>query len=305
MLAIMKLLHSIMAEAVALGHEQRMKDSVDIQVYVSAATESSRRTSSAMYLLLVASVVIFAAYWNVRPGSWTASRIIMSEDALRWYGWREEARAKLSPDQRAQFDRSRRFAQMFNLTTREALEADIKHHTDRYRQQSVISIPIFNIQVDVSDLGLLGGFTFVNLLILLRLSLGRELANLKFVFAEANRRQQLQTAFHLLSMHQVLAVPPHQGAMIGRFWSKTNRALLVLPLIIQSLVFKNDWQTREYGMALNEANTVAQLGAGVTSLLLITVLTMMCFRIWEAYDREWNLQAEKLKVPDDSEDASL
>lgn len=282
-----------------------MKNTVDIQVYVSAATESSRRTSSAMYLMLVASVVIFAAYWNVRPGSWTASRILMSEKALDWFGWKPEVRAKLSPAERQQFDQSKRFAQMFNLLTREALEADIKYHTERYRQQSVISIPIFNIQVDVSDLGMLGGFAFVNLLILLRLSLGRELANLKFVFEEADRRQQLQTAFHLLSMHQVLTVPPHQGAMIGRFWSKANRALLVLPFIIQLMVFKNDWQTKEYGMALNAANTWVQLSAEILSLLFITVLTIMCFRIWEAFDHEWNCQTDKLNMPDDNNEAEL
>lgn len=106
-------------------------------------------------------------------------------------------------------------------------------------------------------------------------------------------------------MHQVLTVPPHQGAMIGRFWSKIDRALLLLPLIIQSLVFKNDWQTREYGLVLNAANTTAQLAAGVASLLFITVLTVMCFRIWEAYDHEWNVQADRINVPDDDDMTSL
>ena len=48
---------------------------------------------------------------------------------------------------------------MFHLETREQLKEQIKFHTDRYWQQSVIEIPIFNIQLDVSDLGLLGGFT--------------------------------------------------------------------------------------------------------------------------------------------------
>lgn len=278
---------------------------VDIQIYVNAVTESSRRTGTAMYLLLVASVVIFAAYWNVRPGGWTASRIMKSETALHYFPWDDKKNEALPAKEKAALAEARHFAEMFNLLTRAELEADIKFHTERYREQSVISIPIFNIQVDVSDLGMLGGFTFVNLLILLRLSVGRELANLKFAFDEAERRQQTRAVYHLLSMHQVLSVPPHQGAMIGRFWSKTNRALLLLPLLIQSLVFKNDWQTREYGMALNTANTYAQITAGVCFWLLTAMLTALSFRIWEQYDAEWKSQSARLFGPSKNEEVRL
>ena len=106
-------------------------------------------------------------------------------------------------------------------------------------------------------------------------------------------------------MHQVLSVPPHQGAMIGRFWSKTNRALLLLPLVIQSLVFKNDWQTREYGMALNRANTYAQIGAGVCFWVLTAMLTALCFRVWDQYDAEWKSQSAKLFGPAKQDEVNL
>lgn len=271
-----------------------VKQPIDVQVYVNALTESSRRTGTAMYLLLVAGVVIFAAYWNIRPGSWTEARIEKAENALQWFGWKDEVRAKLSAPEQQAFDESHTFATMFHLGTREQLKEQIKFHTDRYWAQSVIQIPIFNIQVDVSDLGLLGGFTFINILILLRLSLGRELANLKFAFSEANRQGKLWEFYHLLSLHQVLSVPPHQGASIGRIWSNANRALLLLPLLIQGLVFRNDWSTRAYGMALSRDNTQWQLCFGVLFLVLILVLVIVCFKTWEAYDIEWKTQADRL-----------
>ena len=272
-----------------------MNEPVDIQVYVSAVTESSRRTGTAMYLLLVATVVMFAAYWNVRPGGWTTARIEKAENALQWFGWKDSVRAKLDPEQQVAFDESRHFAEMFHLESKEQLKEQIKFHTDRYWQQSVIEIPIFNIQLDVADLGMLGGFTFVNILILLRLSLGRELANLKFAFGEANRRGQLWSFYHLLSLHQVLSVPPHQSAMIGRVWSKANRALLVLPFFIQALIFKNDWKTRAWGMAMSATNTITLLSFGFICLILIGLLTIVCFRAWEDYDAEWKRQADCLE----------
>lgn len=271
-----------------------MSEPLNIDYYLAAFNESSRRTVGTMNLLLIASVVVFCAYWNVRPNGWTASRIEIAESALKWYGWPVRTRAQLSAAEQKQFDKSKRFAEMFGLTSKDLIENEIKTQTARYRDHTFIKIPIFNVDIDVSDLSMLGGFTFVNILIMLRLSLARELSNLTVTFREAQGRQQVAAVYDLLSMRQVFTVPPQQGFSPGRFWTKLHRALLLLPLGLQFFVFLNDWQTQEYGWAISPTNTLTQLIAGATFLVLIALLTFFCFRTWMLYEAEWAHQAINL-----------
>ena len=271
-----------------------MSDQLSFDYYISAMNESSRRTMATMNLLLIASVVVFCAYWNVRPDGWTAARIEIAEDVVKWFGWNPQTRSRLSPPEQKRFDDAKHFADLFGLTTKTLAEDEIKTQTAIYHGHTFIKIPIFNVDFDVSDLGMLGGFAFVNILIMLRLSLARELANLSLTFAEARQRQQLDAIYDILSMRQVFTVPPQRGDAPGRIWTKVHRALLFIPLALQFFVFRNDWQTKEYGWAISPWNTVLQLGAGVAFLALIALLTFFCFKTWLLYETEWSRQAKQL-----------
>ncbi len=80
---------------------------------------------------------------------------------------------------------------------------------DRLRTEKVlmIQVPIFGVSFDVNDLSLLGGFSFIIILLWFNFSLWRESMNLKIVFDEARKMGKLGTCYRYLLMRQLLMIP--------------------------------------------------------------------------------------------------
>lgn len=171
-------------------------------------------------------------------------------------------------------------------------------HASRVDNIVLIHIPFFGIVLDVNDLGILGGFTFVVILMWFRFSLWRELYNLSSTFKAAKTDEDLEFCYRALAMSQVLTVPPalskHQPR--ERPWGKVVRILYFLPLTVQLIIFINDCLTFNYGWDISSTNTVAGTSISLGFLFLSALLTYWCYRLSSEIDREWEETAERLEI---------
>ena len=171
-------------------------------------------------------------------------------------------------------------------------------HASRVDNIVLIHIPFFGIVLDVNDLGILGGFTFVVILMWFRFSLWRELYNLSSTFKAAKTDEDLEFCYRTLAMSQVLTVPPalskHQPR--EKPWGKAVRILYFLPLTVQLIIFINDCFTFNYGWDISPTNTVAGTSISWAFLFLSALLTFWCYRLSSEIDKEWEETAERLEI---------
>jgi hypothetical protein len=169
--------------------------------------------------------------------------------------------------------------------------------TIRVENVLLIRIPFFGIILDVNDLGLIGGFTFVVVLMWFRFSLWREYYNLRSSFKEAKSIQDLEFCYKSLAMSQVLTVPPslltHQPK--ERPWGKVVRILYFLPLTVQLTIMVYDGVSFQRGWVLSKFNTVFGLSFGIGFLFINALLTYWCFRLSIEIDKEWKEAADNIR----------
>ena len=175
-----------------------MADKITIEDYIQAAGDTSKRSRSIIMLIITASVLTFASSWNASPYSWISCREDMARDALKWFGWKDSVRQTLSEEDKKLFDRSRDFATspvLDSLKLNSYLETFTKFDSENIMY---IRVPFFGITFDVNDLGMLGGFTFVILLIMLRLSFSRELSSLRIVFKRSSLSENHDKIYEIM-----------------------------------------------------------------------------------------------------------
>jgi hypothetical protein len=176
----------------------------------------------------------------------------------------------------------------------------------RLEYVSLVRIPFFGIVFDVNDLGLLGGFTFVVVLMWFRFSLWREYYNLRTTFREA-KSEHLKFCYRTLAMNQVLTVPPalSQNQPQEKPWGKVVRVLYFLPLAVQLIILGHDLWTFEDGRLVNEFNTIFGTSASLCFGVLSGMLTYWCYRLSDEIDKEWDEAFHKIQkqldgTPNDS-----
>jgi hypothetical protein len=165
----------------------------------------------------------------------------------------------------------------------------------------LIHIPFFGTAFDVNELGLIGGFTFVVVLMWFRFTLWREYYNLCSTFeACGNNQQDFEACYKYLAMNQVLTVPPTLFTREPRErpWGKIVRLLYLLPVLVQLAVVVNDCLTFHNGWLISKPNTIVSIAASVCFLALAALLTYWCFRLSAEIDREWDAAHARLKNPE-------
>ncbi len=159
-------------------------------------------------------------------------------------------------------------------------------------------VPFFGTAFDVNELGLIGGFTFVVVLMWFRFTLWREYYNLCSTFeACCSDIQDFEACYKYLAMNQVLTVPPTLFTREPRErpWGKIVRLLYLLPVLVQLAVVVNDWLTFHNGWLISRPNTIVSIAASVCFLALAALLTYWCFRLSAEIDREWDAAHARLK----------
>jgi len=278
---------------------------VELSAYLDRVNEASARVRQTLYVLVTASIVIFAAVWDTQSTGWPYQRAVISQAEYKYFGWDTKKEAELSSNkaQKAQLDlfrRSKQYAnlsghwdQKFDTQTITEMRMHVKALADAasksYADLTIIKVPVFGVAIDVNDFGTLGGFVFVATLTILSLSLFRQHSNLKIAFSTAIGAQQLGTCYKLLSMSQVLTIPPawgHQHDWRAKL-SFLPRLLYLLPLGVQLFVFLNDRNSFNSGSVISPEHAAANRLWSTVSLIIIALITVVNMFLVVAYDREW------------------
>jgi hypothetical protein len=212
---------------------------------------------------------------------------------------------------------------------------DVQNHIERLRQLRterfiVVQVPLFGVSFDVNDLSILGGFSFMVILLWFRFSLWQELRNLRLFFDRAREKQNFRAYFHYLAMHQVLTIPstfmktlyksdsrlrgvfkkvlPFLSLRIffedlyrsdRKFWSRLVTVLFFLPSIVQFLVLIHDHTTYDIGVWTDETLAVVGLAMGSVFLIIILILTFRCISLYYLANKVWESVFQEFKASED------
>jgi len=249
------------------------KNPLDIQDYLDATSEASLRARTVSFLIVAASIVVFAGLLNSLQSSWMLTRIQMLNHADHPYVMRKigEKPKEAGPEYDSY---QKRYESLYSAYARSYVENTF-----------AIRVPFFGFTFDVNDLGLLGGLALLILLTILRFCLSREINNLDLSFPEANRIGQLKELYMLLAMRQVLTVPQTSKFKPKRFLIAIPKVLCFLPVIVHTSVtvhdaltidmFKDSW----HAMIVMVSDFVLLVAIGIVTFMVITRL-MRIDLIW-------------------------
>lgn len=300
-------------------------DAVDLlDQYVNASADSASRARTILLVMITMSVLVFVAYWNTQPDAWLTGRINKATTAL-WLFDREtknpltmeEATRKLE-EAKQKSPGAQDFPGASDLTEAKGFIA-ARHINDfdlllkyiedlrnlQLESATTLHAPFFGVAFDVNDLGLFGGITFIVILLWFRFSLVRERDNLKQVFEEAKRLgdDYYHHSYHLLSMRQVLTIPPslHEPKTVSNtsglgIWRILPQILLFLPSLCYILLFYHDWKTFPVASTVSRSNSWRLLAMNSICLVIIIIINVICVRRSNDVDKEWETQARKLRM---------
>jgi hypothetical protein len=243
-----------------------MKDFDFLQQYTEAAKESSTRTQQILLLMIIASILVFAAYWNSRGQSWGRARLDLAKASV------DVLENKQAPQGgEVLYEQAKETVESSGMSLEQAKDNLNWIQKVRAEQLSLIHVPVLGINFDVNDLGMLGGFAFVVLLILVNYSLWHHSTNLELALDFAEKLQGegetdlLYYTYQNLAMRQVLTIPPKpQKARTEQknvlFWvQNASKSLYALPLAVQIAVVWHDMATLGIGKALERISIAFSL----------------------------------------------
>lgn len=171
----------------------------DIQDYLDACGESAKRTRNVIVVLVIATVLVFAALLNSQQSNWMHRRLLKMgdmhstyvESKLGTYPQREKYKDDIAyKDAIAQYER--RYNDLWAAVVRTYVDTSL-----------VIRVPFFGFSFDVNDLGFLGGTGFLTILVCLRFCLTREVNNLLLSFDQARHTSGVELReFYLPSLRR-------------------------------------------------------------------------------------------------------
>lgn len=273
---------------------------------IDATQEASQRGRWIYFVIQVASILIFMALWHETPFAWSGSRV----QTARLVSWYLDCKEEKHPEQAGfvgdmlsqqekhdrchyfnntsfsdkDVERAKKYLEQTKLTPAEA-RARLKDLQKAQVEQIVnVSVPFLGISFDIDDLSLLGGITFLLLLMWFRFSVWREEQNVQALFLRARRDKELPAVYELLAMTQVLTTPP--GSKEG-FWGDLPHGLFWVPVLVQLSVVVNDWVTMGSGLIVNDKMTFFDLGVGTGILGILLTVTLQCRAIARRLDQHW------------------
>jgi len=258
-----------------------MKDtSLDLQDYLDATSDASKRTRTILIVLVAASVLAFAGYLNSLKASWMLSRLQKISNPQSEYVKEKLGFVPSNED-------DKRYQEFYAAVSRAYVE-----------NAFTIRVPFFGFSFDVNDLGLLGGLGFTVILILLRFSIRSEIISLRLSFkaVEAEARKdptQFALFYDLLAMRQVLTMPhvedPEKEWVSHRplVLQVVYKWLCFVPAVVYTLVAFHDFSTLDIGDVLDHGRTQWLIGYTIFFLIVIIALSIWCFVKWRRVDNLW------------------
>jgi hypothetical protein len=298
-----------------------MKELDFLPQYTDAVKASTDRTRYIFLVLIAASILMYAAFWNSRSTGWAGARLALARATERILSHEETLKKdpllgdlQIPRGQEDLYAIARENAARSGMTLYQAQQNLNQLQQVRGEQVNHIQVPVPGIgavNFDINDLAMFGGFTILVLLIWETYSLWHYADNLRLTFDLARdigakqlddegQNRILYHTYQTLTMHQVLTIPPRPASKasdIGQlklFLRKAPRLMYVLPLAVQTTVVLVDWETFNLGSSVSRSATVAVLVYGTTIWLLVIVLTVLCLYVLRKTDITWRRGAETI-----------
>jgi hypothetical protein len=302
-----------------------LKEEASVIEYVNAAASSSNRARAVMIVLIVSTVLV-AAELRLTTHSWLDARIDIRTAALKFADKdfdpaksdllaaidpnkekSQEERQRAMATQRARYEDAKLFLRDQNLDPKNPddkalLMNDLENYRKlRVEQVRLIHIPFFAAALDQNDIGPFAGLTFVVVLLWLRFSKARELANLKLLFSGrlAFSKENLKRCYELLAMQQVFTVPIIPSLPVKTRWRVIPKMLYFLPLPVYILQMYFDFTTvfdlSYYGIG----KAYFLVATSSLFLLIICVLILRCLFLSNEIDEEWDEVAPQVYSPEE------
>lgn len=254
-----------------------LNSTFDINYYVEGSNDAAIRTRTVTIVLVVACVLISLGWYNSLKWSWARDRIRQAYDVGD-----ETIFKVLNPNNPPQGNDPVAMAYREHLKV-----ATVTAYVENIR---LVKVPFFGIVFDVNDLGFVGGFGLVIVLVLMRYSLSREIKNLNVSFREAEQHKKLCAFYHALAMRQLFTVPHMKGETRNRKLAKLPELVSIMPAFLFTLGVVYDWYSVVALHMYNFPTVTFTLCAEVVWLVLIWFLSYKCWErkrhinsIWDKY----------------------
>lgn len=152
-----------------------LKIDSSVQELCQACNSSANDARSILYFLSVVVILFFIIFLNSTINNWYEIRLAYTHNELL------EAKEELKNNARPQD----------TFAIKERLELyKVMHdkYLERYLNSHQINLPIIGISIDILDVGLIAGVSFIILLSFLRFALGRTVENLQITFYSITNR---------------------------------------------------------------------------------------------------------------------
>jgi hypothetical protein len=270
--------------------------SVPIEKFIEEVNSASQRVRWGLSVLTIVSVVVFFNAWANGYGDWTEKKLDRAREVYRWWGTTNASDLKSrSYVQAKRFEAAvtNKRGAMDKDAWRTNIVAQFEEAHKSQHNHGAVSIAAFGITFDPNDLGLFSGITYLVVLVILRSCLARQLVNLKICLAKAEQYKCLQDSYPLLSMGQVLSIPPSEHYAKKELWGYVHKALYFLPILVHGVVVLYDLKTIEIGAAIDPLHAWTVLVSSGVFWMIIGFLVRECVMQSRLFDQEWNRAFEK------------
>jgi hypothetical protein len=264
-----------------------MAHNLDVQYYLDAAVDSTKRSRTVAILIVVTCVLVFTGLVNEQKSNWLLSRLNGSRHPEDVY-----IKEKLGPPPSGWATASAESSSLryYDYRYKELVGAMTRAYVD---SALLLRVPFFGVVVDVNDLGLLGGITFMILLVWYRLSLAREVDNLELYFAEMKGRAEEREFYNLLAMRQVFTVPRTGKRERTKFLLWAPKLICWLPVALHCSVLGYDLgHTPGIANALNRDRFIILIATEAIFAITLVFLAFMAShrlrRIDSIWDDQWS-----------------
>jgi hypothetical protein len=252
---------------------------------------SSNRTRYVLIIIIIASVLVFVSFWNSSNWSWFNNRLEKTQKCINYKVWEEEDSLKinclLQKNKLIEYREVKLYSDIRNL---DSLSLHInKHELNKIKAEEInlTKIPFLGIILDVNDLSMIGGFSFVVMLLWLKFSLKREWLNLSIISEYTKGNESHNVCFDILAMQQVLTLPKDKYYNKRTFLRIVPYILFSLPFLVQGVILIYDISTFEFGKSINYSYTIVLYILGSLFLIAILVLIIQCFIRFHKINKYW------------------
>jgi hypothetical protein len=264
----------------------------DIQDYLDATGESAKRTRNVILVLVIATVLVFSGLLNSQQTNWMHKRLDKLRDIHSDYVASKVGAYPIPSDYKDDPAAYKLATEAYEHRYLDLWAAVARTYVDN---SWVIRVPFFGFSFDVNDLGLLGGFGLLTILVCLRFCLSRELNNLRLSFDVAKQASilELQEFYTLLAMRQVFTVPKTTYITRSKFLKITPKLIVWLTVAVYFAVTFNDattgWVSRELAADYRYRFVISFEGVVLVLLCILSAgVTQRLIRMDRVWDDCWN-----------------